>query len=102
MEHIIYESDIYSITSIDEIRDSLGSAVSAIDMWFPHVSRNIVIRWGQKEFVTYYDSLIQTTRPDRRGFPEEILRELAILGELHHRLFPQYQTLAGEIVYDVN
>jgi len=93
MEEIYYEDGIYNVTSITEIREKLESSVTAVDLWFPHISKNIVIRWGQKDFITYTDSLLSTTRSNRAGFPEDVLIELGKIIDVHNTLYPQYKSL---------
>jgi hypothetical protein len=92
MEKINYTPDINSVTSIPEIAEALGTAVSALDVWFPHVSKNIVLRWGKPEFAEYYGTLVQTTRPHRQGFPFEAMNEISIIADVHNELFPQYKS----------
>jgi hypothetical protein len=93
MEEIYYEDGLYNVTSIKEVKEQLGSSVSTLDMWFPHVSKNLIIRWGQKEFRIYADSLISTTRKNRQGFPIEIIQELDIIVNVHNELYPQYKSI---------
>ena len=95
MEHINYDikPNIYCILSIKEVAEVLDSTVSVLDTWFPHVSKNIVIRWGQPEFVEYFKTLIVSTRPEpRQGFPLEVLTELGIIADVHNELFPQFKS----------
>ena len=89
MEHINYESNLNSITSVPEVAEALGTTVSTLDVWFPHVSKNMVIRWGQPEFFDYCKTLVQTTRPNRQGFPFEALSEINTIMDVHNILFPE-------------
>lgn len=95
VEHINLEDDLnrsYNVTSIKEVRTKLGSSVSAMDMWFPHVSKQLVCSWGQKDFKTYTDTLISSTRNDRAGFPFAVMAELDTIIDTHDECYPQYIT----------
>ena len=97
VEHINPEDDLnksYNVTSIKEVREKLGSSVSAIDMWFPHVSRMLVCAWGQRDFRTYTDTLISSTRDNRAGFPMAVMSELDMVIDAHDECYPQYVPLS--------
>jgi len=93
MEEINPQTELektHNITAISEIRKELGSAVSATDVWFPHISKHIVITWGHQSFKDYTKTLFSTTRNNRQGFPSEVLIELMDIDTLHDKLFPQF------------
>jgi len=92
MEEINFSSNnVYALTTVPEIKEALGSAVTAMDTWFPHVSKQLVCSWGTHHFVDYANTLLYTTRPgNRKGFPLEVIMELSTVVELHHELFPQF------------
>lgn len=84
----------YNVTSIKEVRNKLESAVSVIDLWFPHVSKALVCSWGTKHFREYTDTLVTSTRINREGFPDGIFAELSEIIDAHDETFPQHRPTA--------
>lgn len=51
---------------------------------FPHVANQMVATWGRRSFHWYIESLFNDkTRPNRRGFPEEVVMAIFHLSQLH-------------------
>lgn len=84
--------NIYSLVSIKEVRDKIGP-VSAVDIWFPHISKKIVCSWGHLDFREYTTELLFTERGNREGLPMEVLKELSIIIDVHNERFPQYKLI---------
>lgn len=57
--------------------------LSEIENRFPHLARNITLRWGCPAFVAYIYKLIVDDRGGRQGFPTEVLDEILFLHHLH-------------------
>jgi hypothetical protein len=57
---------------------------------FPHIKRRLEFQWGSKECRLYLHSLTIADRPNRRGFPFEIVTTIYDLLELHDDEFPKF------------
>lgn len=47
-----------------------------LEQHFPHVFNKLLELWGTAEMGPYFDELIMSKRPNRRGFPVEAAREI--------------------------
>lgn len=56
---------------------------------FERILQHIEELWGSGEAVRYMDSLLLKDRPDRQGFPLEVLGEIAVITQLHNFLYPE-------------
>lgn len=55
---------------------------------FPRIIQKVETMWGSHEVMSYLDSLLLSDRRGRKGFTEEILREVTYLKQLHEYEFP--------------
>lgn len=60
---------------------------SAVELLFPHIAKQVVMHWGNREFEKFASGLIIDDRGDRRGLPKEVLSELLFLYALHLDMF---------------
>ncbi|MBI3901339.1 MAG: type II/IV secretion system protein [Nitrosomonadales bacterium] len=58
---------------------------------FARVLANIELHWGGQEAIQYFNSLLLDDREGRKGFPQDILREIALLKQVHDFLFPSLE-----------
>lgn len=77
--------------------EQMGSADSIIDEQFPHIAKKILFLWGSQECVDYIEQdLLHFTptpeRPERAGFPLQVLLELDIILNEHIKRFPLYRS----------
>lgn len=67
---------------------------SHIDDDYPHVAKNLALFWGTDLFDQYLETIVMSyptaDRPERQGFPYEVLRELRLVAEAHSAQFPQF------------
>jgi len=96
----VYSVSHNSILTIAEIKDKLNTLVSVIDKDFPHISRNILKKWGKISFYTYMQTLFVSDRDEiRQGFPLDVLSELQLVFDAHTETFPDiykaYQSTAN-------
>jgi hypothetical protein len=73
--------------TMQTIRDNLGKDKLFIETAYPHVVKNLVLRWGTPEFDDYIQTLIVTDRDNRQGFAFEAIRELLALDIAHSQSF---------------
>ncbi len=62
---------------------------------YAHVLNKIVNLWGTAEMVPYFDDLIVSKRPDRKGFPDEAVKEIWDLNKIFLELFPEFEPPIG-------
>ena len=75
---------------------------------FARILQRIDFLWGEKEAITYFESLILGDVPDdhkahpdglehssrsRQGFPLEAVKEIVLLKQVHQLLFPSLTTI---------
>lgn len=66
---------------------------------FAHIVEKICPLWSHVGLDEYLDSLFISDRPDRAGFPPEVMVEIMFLQRLHHEVLPP---LAGDIWEDAH
>lgn len=57
---------------------------------FPHIKSKVEFQWGSKECRLYLHSLTVADRPNRQGFPFEIVTTIYDLIQLHDEEFPKF------------
>lgn len=58
---------------------------------FARILQQIEMLWGEREVVNYFDLLLLDNREGRQGFPQEALREIALVKHVHDILFPSLE-----------
>lgn len=58
---------------------------------FARVLQKIELFWGEREALTYFDSLLLDNREGRQGFPDDVLSEITLLKQVHDFLFPSLE-----------
>jgi hypothetical protein len=72
-----------------------------LNIVFPHVVNNMLLRWGTLQFSNYMEDLFLDNRGNTRiGFPEEALKDLYRIMDYHNKLFSEF--LEEINVSDVN
>ena len=61
-------------------------ARSAIEVRFPHITRELSANWKIGQLDLYLDRLLIDTRGGRQGFPEDVLEELMFLSGIRWHL----------------
>lgn len=56
-----------------------ATGVSAIELRFARIARELTARWHASDIDNYLDSLLIDTRGNRMGFPPEVLEEIMFL-----------------------
>ncbi len=56
---------------------------------FERILAHIEALWGSREAVLYINGLLLEERPDRKGFPLDVLEEISVLKQLHEFLYPE-------------
>ena len=62
---------------------------SALEIYFPVITKNIQAMWGHPEINLYFSRLTIDDRGDREGFPKEVWEDLHMLELLHAAVFPK-------------
>ena len=66
---------------------------SYIDVHYPHIAKKLCLFWGEPECLQELEKLLNYSyspeRPDRQGFPMQVMTELFIILEKHHEQFPK-------------
>lgn len=58
---------------------------------FARILQQIEMLWGEREAVNYFDLLLLDNREGRQGFPQEALREIALIKHVHDILAPSLE-----------
>lgn len=91
------------LSLVPEIEITMGSCV--IDEEYPHVSENLILFWGEPEFLDQIEKLLNYTydrdRPSRQGFPFRVIQELELSLQSHLRKFPNIVSEYTSRVSDV-
>lgn len=70
------------------MNDILNKNLLIIHESFPRIGNALEVFWSEPEFSPYINKLVSVDRPDRQGFPFEIVVALTELQILHDELFP--------------
>ncbi len=54
-----------------------------LEQKFSRIFNEVMALWGKEELEQYFTGLFLTDRPDRQGFPLDVLREINFLHDLH-------------------
>ena len=78
---------------VPEIGEKTGMIDSYIDVNYPHIAKKLLLLWGEPECLMELDNLLNYSyspdRPNRQGFPLQVMTELFIILEKHHKEFPK-------------
>lgn len=58
-------------------------ALEILGKEFFHVFKNVKTMWGTTELERYFDKIIFSDRPNRQGFPSEVMSALFFLQQEH-------------------
>lgn len=64
--------------------------IQMIAATFPHIGKNLVEKWGSRDFCEYISDLFIDRRGGRQGFPSEILFALLNLRDDHEKEYPEF------------
>jgi hypothetical protein len=56
-----------------------------VEETIPRIGKMIKVKWGRPDFYPYMDELLFSNRPDRQGFPQDMLTALIKLQSIHHK-----------------
>ena len=77
-------------SSIKEFDVYLGKNQSLLDTHHQRIAEMIKLHWGYKEFYLYINKLLIVDKErNRQGFPQEALREIYALQQIHEKIFPE-------------
>jgi type II secretory ATPase GspE/PulE/Tfp pilus assembly ATPase PilB-like protein len=62
---------------------------NALQAKYPRIILKVEELWGTQEVMPYLDSLLLSDRRGRNGFPDEALREITYLKQLHEYEYPE-------------
>lgn len=69
---------------------------NVLEEQFPHVVDNLILFWGEPEFLDQLERLLKysydPSRPNRSGFPFKAIQELEFILQEHIRMFPNIDT----------
>lgn len=57
-----------------------------LEQQFPRIFNEVMALWGKEELEQYFTGLFLSDRPDRQGFPLEVLREINFLHDLYEEV----------------
>jgi hypothetical protein len=63
-----------------------GLPESTIEQKFPHIAKKLTLAWRSEACAAYLSSLTVADRPDRQGFPAEVMEDLMMLYEINEML----------------
>lgn len=75
-----------------EALESYGVEAKAMMNSFPRLLKTIDAGWGARECMFYLDNLLFSDRPNRQGFPNEVIDELLLIKNIHESTFPTVST----------
>ena len=63
-----------------------GLAESTIEQKFPHIAKKLTALWPSEACALYLSSLFISDRPNRQGFPTDVMEDLLMLNEINEML----------------
>jgi hypothetical protein len=63
-----------------------GLPESTIEQKFPHIAKKLTLMWASEACAVYISSLSVSDRPNRQGFPAEVMEDLMMLHEINEML----------------
>jgi hypothetical protein len=67
----------------------------ALEEKFPHVFHKMVELWGTPQMRPYLDELIMSNRPNRQGFPPEVVTEIWAISRVYSMQYPEQEPDVG-------
>ncbi len=74
-----------NLSSINQCKKT--ALIAQLDK-FPHIQRKLYLYWGYKEGRDFLSSLTISDRPNRRGFPFDVVIVINELTDLHDIEYP--------------
>ena len=62
-----------------------------LEQKYPHVFQKMIELWGTVSMRPYFDELIMSNRPNRLGFPPEVVTEIWALSKIYSTLHPEHE-----------
>ena len=82
-----------------------SASESLIDKDFPHIAEKIKYLWGTIELLEQLEPMLQwhptEERPNRAGFPMEVVTEITVILNYHYKKFPFIRTERYNTLNDV-
>ena len=78
------------------LRRSDGRPESTLERQFPLIAQKLTAMWRSEACALFLGNLIINDRPDRQGFPYDVLEDLIMLNELNSTLIDPASKLANE------
>lgn len=66
-----------------------GLPQSTIEQRFPHIAKKLTALWQTEACAVFLSGLTVSDRPDRQGFPLEVMDDLMMLYEINDMLINQ-------------
>lgn len=70
-------------------KPSDGRPESTLEQKFPHLAKKLTALWLSEPCAVLLSSLMISDRPDRQGFPYDVLEDLIMLTEINTMLMPK-------------
>jgi hypothetical protein len=67
----------------------------ALEEKFPHVFLKLVELWGTAQMRPYLDELIMSNRPNRQGFPADVVSEIWSINRIYSIQHPEQEPDVG-------
>lgn len=71
------------VTPMQGRRRTDGLPESTIEQRFPHIAKRLTALWPSEACALYLASLLVSDRPDRQGFPADVMDDLLMLNEIN-------------------
>ena len=81
---------------MQKLRLTDGLPESTMEQKFPHIAKKLTLAWRSEACALFLGNLIINDRPDRQGFPYDVLEDLLMLNELNSALINPAPKLANE------
>lgn len=62
-----------------------------LEQTYPHVFYKLIELWGTPDLRAYFDELIMSNRPNRLGFPAEVVTEIWALSKVYSTQHPEQE-----------
>lgn len=78
---------------MDVLGDQQDKYPRYLEAHFPHVFQKMLELWNTPDGERYFDELMLSSRPDRRGFPPEATAEIWAMQRIHAALREAQQAI---------
>jgi hypothetical protein len=84
------------VSPVQKLRFTDRVPESTVEQKFPHIAKKLTLAWRSEACALFLGNLIINDRPDRQGFPYDVLEDLLMLNELNSTLINPAPKLANE------